>query len=127
MVTEATFVLQCWAAHRIIAGHALVQPDDLCQAQHLAKLVLDLLAGEVRVARRVQQRLLRRDQRPAIAQSPSAPHSVQHQQDGVVFRRPGSVHVSKISAFIFKGMVHDAATYQDFLNAHEPCHAEQRQ
>ena len=53
------------SAHRIIAGHALPQPDDLLQAQELLQIVLDLLAGEVRVARRVQQRLLRRDQRPA--------------------------------------------------------------
>ena len=65
-------MLRCWSAHCVIAGHALVQPDDLLQAQHLAELVLDLLAGEVRVARRVQQRLLRRDQRPAVAQSSSA-------------------------------------------------------
>ena len=42
-----------------------MQPDDLVQAQHLAQLGLDLLARQVRVARRVQQRLLGRDQRPA--------------------------------------------------------------
>ena len=58
------------AAHRVVAGHALPEPDHLLQAQERLELVLDLLARQVRVARRVQQRLLGRDQRPARARGP---------------------------------------------------------
>ncbi len=58
------------AAHRVVAGHALPEPDHLLQAQERLELVLDLLARQVRVARRVQQRLLGRDQRPARAPGP---------------------------------------------------------